>query len=246
MKKLITTHEGGMPLTLDRIRWMDEGINEALHAICRSLLPPGATSLILEGCEVVSAGGGDQYNVSAGWLYRDEAGNGRICRVLAHTFSYQGADPFPAVGTTPRWMDSMNFDASGSVTFHDGSNKQVHGVQRATVVVDDDPSNPAVVSVPGRIGTWKPIEGSNLIQYRLTPDTLEIRGEADEGYLGKLPAAINPGIKVLHPVACQHEDQLEEYGLGVLKINQTGEIYLIRKDGIQYDVDYHLNVIIPI
>lgn len=245
MKKLIMTHEGGMPLNLDQLRWLDNGINEALHAICRSLLPPGATSLVLEGCDITPVQNTDQFNVSDGWLYRHEGG-GKICRVQAHTFSYQGADPFPDTGLTPRWMDTTSFDASGSVTFHDGSNKQVHAVQEATVVVDDDPSSPAVVSVPGRIGIWKPIEGSNLIQYRLTPGRLEIRGEADDGYLGKLPAVINPGIKVLHPVACQHEDQFEEYGLGVLKINQTGEIYLIRKDGIQYDIDYHLNVIIPI
>ncbi|HZK07830.1 MAG TPA: hypothetical protein VFC92_06480 [Bacteroidales bacterium] len=245
MKKLIMTHEGGMPLNLDQLRWLDNGINEALHAICRSLLPPGATSLVLEGCDITPVQNTDQFNVSDGWLYRHEGG-GNICRVQAHTFSYQGAYPFPDTGLTPRWMDTTSFDASGSVTFHDGSNKQVHAVQEATVVVDDDPSSPAVVSVPGREGNWVP---GTSISTRRQGDLLQIKG----GYYGinglfneTIPAGHRPTNDIRVPIAAFYQDNGDNY-TPLLWIKASGQVTIIdTTHPSQSDVGYFINLSIPI
>lgn len=247
MKKLITTQPGGFPLTLDRIRWMEAGINEALLAICRSLVPPGSTSLIIEGCEVIALSEGN-YSIAPGWVYiNDLQGDESIRKVDAQTFSYSGILPFPTGGTTPRWSKVVD-TPNGTVTFYDGSTKVVETVNRATIVVNDEVTKPALASVPNQDGSWLPLTNAyNNANYNLRNGNLSIRATATEScLLGTLPPTINPGIEVLIPVACQHADGLSEYGVGYVKISNSGAVNLIRKDTIGYDVIYQINISIAI
>ena len=245
MKKLKTTYPDGFPLTLDRVRWMEDGINEAILALCRSLLPPGATSMIIEGCEIIETSQ-DVYLIQPGWIYLVQEGYEKICRVNSDTFNFQGSFPFPAVGLTPRWNSEL-VATTASVTFFDGTSRHVEYVDEAYIVVEDEDTLTPVSSVPGRDGMWRKIIDSEIIEYRITNSSLAIKGSAsNNGYIGRLPAIVNPGNKYLLPICCQHQDGNEVYGVGILKINESGEIYLIRNDGIPYDVDYTINILINI
>ncbi len=245
MKKLITTYPGGFPLTLDRVRWMEDGINEAILALCRSLLPTGATSMILEGCEI-SETSQDHFNVSPGWIYLGGGWN-KICKVSSHSFTVQnGSIPFPITGTTPRWVNTLDIDPSGNVTFFNGDNNSVHRIRHASVQISGDELLPAVASVYGKDGMW--VQGTS-VSTRKQGDILQIRGR----YFGLgpifneiIPVEHRPANDVRVPIAAFFLDAGKNY-TPLLSIKANGQVTIIDMENpSQEDVMYYINLSIPI
>ncbi len=239
MKKLITTYTGGFPLTLDRVRWMEDGINEAILAICSSMLPPGASSMILEGCEI-SETSQDVFSVSRGWIYLG-GGCNKICKVNPHTFTYRNGEPFPNTGETPRWVFYTYNDLSGSVTFFDGSNKQVHRIEEASVQISGDDLKPAVASVPGRDGMW--VQGDH-IKSRIADGCLQLSGEVDSiTNIGLLPMQHRLMYEISIPIVGEVQEGNVKF-IAFLTIYQSGNMVITPPS--QQGTTYYVNCIIPI
>jgi hypothetical protein len=247
MKNLITTDTGGFPFTLDRLRWMDEGHKEALKALCLSLLPPGATSMILQGCEITTTATPGLYNVAAGWVYLDTVIKQEICEVDAHSFQ---ADP--ALNLVDAYWDSVvSYDLSGSVTFFDGSNKQVHQVIKAKVFGGQgSQENPRVLDVPAINGTWVTFASLSLVEdnlsYKITKFGLSIKGSITgiSSDLYTLPEKFRP--KQLTRITLTPADSSVVYVQSYLVIQTNGLVkHETNQSGPNYN-DYYVNTIINI
>ena len=241
MKNLITTDIGGFPFTLDRLRWMDEGHKEALKALCLSLLPPGATSMILQGCEITATATPGLYNVAAGWVYLQTDGICEICQVDAHQYTVNAGD-------LVYWNEDVGYP-SASVTFFDGSQKQVHQVIKAKVSAGEGgPGWPLITDVPAINGSWvtpaTPGWGGTL-KYKANKFGLSIKGYVyTMGVLNlfTLPTHLIPAEKVVIPIytsssAINPRLQIEDTGLvSIQREGDTGED----------DVDFYISVVIPL
>jgi len=240
MKNLITTATGGFPFTLDRLRWMDEGHKEALKALCQSLLPPGATSMILQGCEITVSATPDLYNVSAGWVFLQTDTISEICEVVAHSYTVNPGDLI-------YWEEEIIQDASGSVTFYDGTLKQVHHNTRAKVSAGEgDPGLPLVSTVPAINGTWvKPnITGSydGDIYYKVNRFGLAIKGTiaGPSGNLFMLPVNARPSVTTRIALT----STISTYENTHFVINTSGQVsYDHNSNGPTYNT-YYINTIV--
>ncbi len=116
MKKLITTHDGGMPFHLDSLRWMEQGINESLSAICKSLaLERPAIKLFGAGVTVEYLPDDlQQYTIEHGAIFQ---GN-EIFLVPKHEITSLASHQ-------AYWDTEEHFDPSGHLAFRNGS---VHNV----------------------------------------------------------------------------------------------------------------------
>jgi hypothetical protein len=242
MKNLITTAAGGFPFTLDRLRWMDEGHKEALKALCQSLLPPGATSMILQGCEITTSATPDLYNVSAGWIYLETDLFKEICQVDAHSFT-TGA----GLGFQYSFWDNDYDYPNGSVIFFDGSTKQVDQLIKAKIY--DGQVNqgcPLVSDVPAINGTWvKPnITGSydGDIYYKVNRFGLAIKGTiaGPSGNLFMLPVNARPSVTTRIALT----STISTYENTHFVINTSGQVsYDHNSNGPTYNT-YYINTIV--
>jgi len=244
MKNLITTATGGFPFTLDRLRWMDEGHKEALKALCQSLLPPGATSMILQGCEITTSATPDLYNVSAGWIYLETDLFKEICQVDAHSFT-TGA----GLGFQYSFWDNDYVYPNGSVIFFDGSTKQVDQLIKAKIY--DGQVNqgcPLVSDVPAINGTWvTPSLGNDWngsVSYKYNRFMLCIKGtiwnDGTQTDLFTLPSYLRPTEDVYTPIYLPLT-----YGMttAYLKVATTGVVTVINSN---IEGGVVINVIIPL
>ena len=113
MDKFISTGIGGLPLTLNDIRYFlgqlsNQGIYQALNAMLRGF----GTDFIIEG--VTESGG----NVTEGFILL----NGEILRVDAHNR-----------GANTHFIKVTTFDSAGDKTFLNGSNQSTYQQNRAVV-----------------------------------------------------------------------------------------------------------------
>ena len=200
MKKINSNFNGGFPFVLDDLRWMDEGINEAMLAICRAMLAPGQTSMILSGCDF-DLTVQDEITITAGWLYYNESGDERILRVDAQTLSDQGFN-IGSSGDTLRWDTSVSYDAAGNKTFYDSSTHNTYEVHKAVLVHNDSAELPTFLGSiretawvsPSLTAGFTHVSGRTMY-YRLRNGDIEFKGEINggAGSVMTLPAWCTPG-----------------------------------------------------
>lgn len=144
MDKLVTTANGGMPMTLDDLRYFlgqgsyDAGLYQALQGI---LLNYG-TDFIVSGCAI--SGGGPTYNVAAGWIMLA----GELLKVDAHSFNS---------GTAQYYAKATSYNADGDKSFQDGSIVQTYQKNRGTVSAGG--SGTLKYDTPA----WRPVTGNYQI-----------------------------------------------------------------------------------
>jgi hypothetical protein len=111
MKKL-TLNEladlGGWPFTLNDLRYMDNGIRDALAMLCNSLLPNSGV-LVLSGCNLTGTLIPDGINVSEGIVLIDN----EICKFEPQVLTVE----YFAVGTVSFWDTVTTYDPEGASFF---------------------------------------------------------------------------------------------------------------------------------
>lgn len=105
MNQFKTTDNGGLPLTLNDFRWIDNGYREAFKAMMSGYDVVDSAAVILSGCERTVASG--TVSIAAGYL----SIGGEICLVPAHTY------PEPAGGQFEYWDLYTSYDAEGLKVF---------------------------------------------------------------------------------------------------------------------------------
>lgn len=119
MNKLNTSIPGGMPLTGDDLRFIDEAIRLALADIAKGIAP-GQSAVIIHGCLITAASNG--YNVTDGSIfYNDE-----IWHVQQHYF----AAPNP-MAVEPEWRFINAPGSLGTKTFFNGETYNVYEKRHA-------------------------------------------------------------------------------------------------------------------
>ncbi|MBA3901730.1 MAG: hypothetical protein H0X62_16260 [Bacteroidetes bacterium] len=120
MDKLITTHNGGMPDTLDHFRWYEESVKNVLENICRGLNNGASTALVLWGVNVTISG--NNYDVTEGAIFVQ----GEIFRVPAHTLAR-----FASGTGTYYWDLDVSYNPEGFLTFE---SNEMHDVYKIRVM----------------------------------------------------------------------------------------------------------------
>lgn len=127
MKKLKTDLNGGFPLVLDDIRWMNSGLIEALMQSWSKYINGNQT--IISGCSTVLSGG--NYTVQEGYMWHF----GEVC--------YVPAQVVPDSSKAFQFFDlSVTYDPAGSKTFLTSSPPNYDTYEIRTLVLIQSDSLP--------------------------------------------------------------------------------------------------------
>ena len=170
MKKLITTHNGGMPFHLDSLRWMEQGISESLSAICKSLaLERPAIKLFGAGVTVEDLPLDQRkYTIEQGAIFQDN----EIFLVPAHTVECPAAHQ-------AYWDTEELFDPSGYLAFRDGLahnvfSEKIMKLKHAASAPDGKQLYNAVPAVAELLKGFNGISRAELTIYIFAPQKPEI------------------------------------------------------------------------
>lgn len=123
MNKLITTQNGGFPLDLDDLRWIDDGIREAFEGLSKAW----TNYYIISGVTVTTNGGNKE--CTEGFAVID----GEICYVPAQTV----AIPSPAADHDWVIQLKQTFDTDGNETFQNGSSYDTYAIRQGELAYAD-------------------------------------------------------------------------------------------------------------
>lgn len=161
MNRLNTWQTGGMPLSLEDFRFLDNANRQALADIATSVYS-GRPTVIMYGCRASSHEGG--YLIEAGAIYHEN----EIWHVDQHFFV--APNPMPE---EPFWIFDSSPGPEGSKTFYDGSVHNVHEVRKAYLSL-----SPSANSLPA--SSVVRYEDINKAQAKLFPNTSAgVRGAED-------------------------------------------------------------------
>lgn len=124
MNRIDTNINGGFPVTLNDLRFIDDAIRLALDDILKGLA--GDQPVIIFGCTVSPLEQGD-YQVSAGAVFYQ----GEIWHVYQHLLSYS---------QIPDWAFYLTYDPTGNKTFKDGIQHNTYEIRKA--ILCDSASHP--------------------------------------------------------------------------------------------------------
>ena len=125
MNKFITTDNGGLPLQLDDLRFIDDSVRNALKGILSAYGIDPADSFILSGCAVTSGFGGVVWDVAAGYISLD----GEVLEVTAHSIT---KTLLP--GEKHVWRILTTNDPAGLKTFQSTVSYNTYQIRQAEVV----------------------------------------------------------------------------------------------------------------
>ena len=117
MKRLITTENGGMPIVLDDIRWLDDEYRNAWYAFISAFGATALTSFKLSGCVVTV--NDTTYTTTAGYICLE----GEILQVDAHSITV--SETF-----TAKWVVEETYDIAGNKQFFDESNHDTYLIRK--------------------------------------------------------------------------------------------------------------------
>jgi hypothetical protein len=113
MNKLKTSFSAGVDFNWDDLDWMQAAVRDALYGFLGAFGIDPEDSFILSGCEVTL--GPDSASTTAGYL----ALNGEICKVEAHSITYDGESDVI-------WVLGETDDPSGTETDSNGNTVQCY------------------------------------------------------------------------------------------------------------------------
>lgn len=122
MNKFITTDVGGLPITLDDFRFIDDSVRNAFFGFSGAFGSATEDGFTLQGAGVTF--NGLSYDVAAGYI----AYGGEIFEVLAHNVAA------PGVGETLIWRINTSNDPAGNKTFDSGGTFDTYQLRRASVI----------------------------------------------------------------------------------------------------------------
>lgn len=125
MNKLKTTDNGGMPLVLDDIRWIDEAYREAWFGFLSAFGIDPSTSFKISGCNI-SVSNQVAYT-TAGYI----SFCGEILKVDAHSYDFSANPNDPVV-----WMVEETYDAAGNKQFFDASSHDTYQIRRGRLTTE--------------------------------------------------------------------------------------------------------------
>lgn len=133
MNRLETNYNGGMPLDLDDIRWIDDAVREAL----KGSSIPWANYYVLTGCAVTTSATKD---IAEGYCVID----GEICYVPAHSVA------IPGVMADHDWVIQLEetFDSDGLETFENASSNDTYAIRRGKLAYADISKLPSGTLTP--------------------------------------------------------------------------------------------------
>jgi hypothetical protein len=233
MKKLITNINGGFPFVLDDLRWTQEGIEDALCAIARSMLKDGANAVIITGCafELVTP---SEIEVTEGYMYQQDAdgGNPRLCYIPAQSLEHQDMN-LDISGFTLRWKYQTETDPAGNKVFNTGLSHETYQITRAYLDMDDDDFTAptfleSVINTPWvrptLLSGFNHVSGNDL-HYRLHNGIVHIRGAVtgSAGSMFTLPVWCRPvsAVRVELSTTILQDDGLV---IKTLYINESGQV----------------------
>ncbi len=229
MKKLVTDIDGGFPFMLNDLRWMSEGIYEAISELVNPFIPPGQDAIILSGCEITSLGS-SQYSITEGYIYLNLWGNYEICKFEAQTITVNSGQQlrFNIVNT----YDS---DPAGSKVFFNSANHNVYLNRKAQAISSSNTGYPALQEMQSIGGRW--LELDHNCYYKYTPGQVHIKGTLGDGQTLTLPSGYRPAESCLIPVTIYGSDPLVYY-TGHASIQTNGTITIL---GYESDDTAYLN-----
>lgn len=118
-----TTDNGGLPLTLNDFRWIDEGYREAFKAMMSGYGVDDSTAVIISGCERTVVSG--TVTIAAGFI----SIGGEICLVPSHTY------PEPTIGQVEYWDLFNTFDVTGLKVFQSTLDYDTYQVRVGKITV---------------------------------------------------------------------------------------------------------------
>jgi len=119
MNILQTNNDGGMKLESNDIRWIVDGIKEALKGLASAMT--GGVGAKLQGCEVVDSEQGDVFTCTEGFVYF----NDEIYFVEAHNIVHSAGVLF--------FKEVVTYDAAGQEVFDDLTTHDTYEIRRATL-----------------------------------------------------------------------------------------------------------------
>lgn len=127
MNKLNTTDNGGFPLDLDDIRWLQDGIAEGFKGLLSAFGINPADSFIISGCAVVD--NAPNYDIAEGYISL----NGEVLYVPAHSLAQTG-------GHTYYWDLEVTYDSSGLESFRNGTSYDTYEIRRGKLKSTGSPT----------------------------------------------------------------------------------------------------------
>lgn len=123
MNKFKTLYNGGLPLTLDDFRWIDDSYRSALYGILSGFGVADQTTFILSGCAKTISGG--IVTIAEGYVSL----GGEICFVPTHTYSE------PTGGDVDYWVLDLSYDSAGNKVFQNSDLNSTYEVRVAQLTV---------------------------------------------------------------------------------------------------------------
>ncbi|MCX6232119.1 MAG: hypothetical protein NTZ33_11300 [Bacteroidetes bacterium] len=133
MNKFKSTDTGGLLLyILDDLRWIDEGIRDAIKGMFTQFGLNPSDNFIFSGCEftVTSITGGKRYTHTEGYIYLD----GEVLKVDAGYIEVLDADW--EVGSVIYWDLVITYDIAGNRIFESGVSHDTYEIRKAKLFFD--------------------------------------------------------------------------------------------------------------
>lgn len=189
MNRLKTSDQGGFPLRLDDLRWMDNAYKEAFKGIMSSFGVIDQKVILLSGCERTV--NNNMITISSGFI----SIAGEIYAVSEQTYN----NP---ISSLEYWEVNVQYDAAGLKQFLDNTTHETYEIRTARIAVGPsvpqgsteysametiyDIINKNVDTVPvGAIIMWSGTAGSVPIGYSVcdgSNNTPDLRGRFVVGY----------------------------------------------------------------
>ncbi len=128
MNKLDTSNNGGMPIELDDLEWLDAAYRDAWYGFISAFGITAPTSFKLSGCVVTVVG--NIFTTTAGYLCL----NGEILKVDAHSITTTALH-------TAKWILEETYDITGNEQFFNTNSYDTYQKRRA-VLADTVPIIP--------------------------------------------------------------------------------------------------------
>lgn len=172
MNNLKTNYNGGFPLVLDDLRWIDASVREAFKGIMSAFNATGSETFILIGCvRTVDTG---VVSISAGYV----SIGGEVCAVSAHSYAE------PTGGDVEYWSLVTSFDTDGDKEFQDTTVNQTYEIRKAKVLV--------AASVPADHSAYDSLETIHkYIVDKLPRDSWKLFNTLTVGVSGLFPGTWN-------------------------------------------------------
>ncbi len=124
MNNFKTTNIGGLPIKLNDLRFINNGLKEAFKGVMSSYGITDSITIVLNGCEKTSVSG--TTTIASGFV----SIGGEICYVPLHSY------PDPAVGEFEYWDIDLTFDPSGSKVFQSTDIFDTYEIRVGKVIKD--------------------------------------------------------------------------------------------------------------